>query len=189
MSKIKNLLFDTASKKIFEEIVKAAEFIQNNLEILAEVKLDINPDRIKMLKEDLTEVLEILNSIYKEKTRKTAYGKLKIQELHNISVRAKRSLELFKTGPKNEPEYNRTFTDLCNFIDRTHTLKTHLENLPYPNIGITVAGFVLSPIPFFNLLSIVFGGYLAFSNDRRAQINGILMIAIVIIVVLISWFI
>ena len=189
MSKIKNLLFDTESKKIFEEIVKDAEFILNNLETLAEVKLDINRDRIKMLKEDTTEVLEILNSIEKEKTRKTAYGKLKIQELHNISVRAKRSLELFKTGPKNESEYNRTFTDLCNFIDRTHTLKTHLENLPYPNIGITVAGFVLSPIPFFNLLSIVFGGYLAFSNDRRAQINGILMILIVIVVVLFSWFI
>ncbi|NVM27254.1 MAG: hypothetical protein HWN65_00320 [Candidatus Helarchaeota archaeon] len=188
MSKIKKLFIDKEAETIFTEIIESAEVIQKELDILAKTELKVNKERVKLLKQETAETIALLQSLKKERNRKTAQGKLYVQELHNIAIRAKRSIKLFNTGTPMEADYNQTILDLYNFIDRSRTTKLHLDHLPYSYTGITVVGLVLSPIPFFNLLSIVFGGYLALTNDRRAQINGLLMISIVIIFIIISWY-
>ncbi len=189
MSKLKKLFFSSKIKEILNDLLEINSSINSFIDNFPEIKLDINLQRIELLKQDLVENKTKLQLLVKLGNKKTKHGKLLLYELHNIAVRANRSTELFKSGLKNEYEFSQMMNDIYKFIDKTESTLTQLKNLPYPNIGITVAGYILSFIPFFNLLSIVFGGYMAFSNDRRAQINGLLMILITIALVLLSLYI
>lgn len=180
--KIKNSLFDIKAEEIFDSVLKDATDIQENLDIIK-----INKEQLDILKNETAESIKILDSIKKNRNRRTAHGKLTVQELQNIAVRSKRTIELLKIGSShNEIEYVQATTQIYDFLDKIRTTFTRLDNLPYPNAGITVVGYLFTVIPFLNILSIVFGGYLGLSNDRRCQINGLLMIVIVILVVLFS---
>lgn len=185
-SKVKNHFTHHLTDEILDEIIETTEKIKKELNSLTKGAHKMNADRIKLLEGDLIQTQAQLSNIKKQRSRKTANGKILVHELQNQATRARRSMELVKVSEPSEFDINRAFSDVYNFIDKTRNTETQLDNLPYPNIGITVTGFVFAVIPFLNLLSIIFGGYLAFSNDRRAQINGFLMIGIVIIVVLFS---
>ncbi|MHA1269143.1 MAG: hypothetical protein ACTSPY_05090 [Candidatus Helarchaeota archaeon] len=186
MSKIKEIFFNKKTSEIISQLFTINTLILDFLKSFINNNLKISKDRIEIVKNDVEKNNETLLSIKKSGNRKTTPGTLLVYELYNIAVRAKRSIELFQAGTKNEYEINQLFNDIYHFIDDTRSKEIQLKNLPYPNIGITVAGYILSFIPFFNLLSIVFGGYMAFSHDRRSQINGILMIMMTIIIILFS---
>jgi len=187
LSKIKDIIIDKKSDEILIQIIDSAENIKKKLIIIAENKDLVVYNRINSLKDEISEIFPVLNQIKKEGNRRTSQGKMVIKELDNICLRAKRSMDLIDINNKiTEFEWNQTISDVYNFLDKSKNTLTHLQNLPYPHIGITVVGFIGALIPFYNLLSIIFGGYLALNRDVRAQINGVLMIVLVIIVLLFS---
>jgi len=181
--KIKNTLFDTKAENIYDSIVEDAKFVQENLSLFSKT----NKEQLKILEDETSEGINTLNTLKKNRNRKSAQGKLTIQELQNVSVRTKRTITLLKSGNSHsESEYLQAISQVYNFIDKIRTTDTQVKTLPYPNAGITILGLIFIVIPFLNVLSIIIGGYLAFSNDRRCQVNGTLMIIATIIVLLVS---
>ncbi|MHA1369446.1 MAG: hypothetical protein ACTSWN_12035 [Promethearchaeota archaeon] len=179
--------FRDGSSAILNEISNHTGKILDLLKNARLLCLTISEERLKSLILEVQQAKAQIEGIRKNRARNTKAGRFLMAELHSLAARASRSIQLVEDlAQPSATEKNQVLIDIYAFVDKVQSTCLRLKNLPYPNIGLTVTGYIFSVIPFFNLLSIFFGGFLAFSNDKRAQLNGILMISIAIAVILIS---
>ncbi|MHC1590860.1 MAG: hypothetical protein ACXQS8_02140 [Candidatus Helarchaeales archaeon] len=67
--------------------------------------------------------------------------------------------------------------ELDVFQDELEITRKEINNVAYNHVILTLVGFFVSILPYFNLLSFGIGAYLMFARDFRAKIMGIAVIS------------
>jgi len=170
-----------------ESNIKNHKYIElKNLynEILKNIKIQINKIDNNELKEKNSAILNIylerknkiiakFLKIINNRKIKTELGKLYYQNLLDKTL-------TLKNESKEISNFNQFWANFEHYIYDIDLILNRVKKIPYSHIGISIMGYGLVIIPFYNLLTLAIGAYLLYSSDYRGRINGILMIILLI---------
>lgn len=151
---------------IFNDIIVN---IEKAIDSLGDPEKTRNKAELLNFMEDKEKFFAPLLQIPKEKKLQTDSGKIYYSELIMRLTKLKRD-------SRATTDFNKIWVEIFDVLDYVELVLNKIKKIPYNHAGITIMGFGIILIPFYNLISIALGGYLLYCSDYRGKIAGTLMI-------------
>ena len=167
MSKINNPKYNELQvllEKIFENTKTAVESIDD-----PKLKEKNKAELSKVVDKKET-VQDIILKITEHKKITTDTGKVYYSELMDKVTKLRRTSRSVSNFNDLWVEINDLFDDIDLIYDKVRTIQ-------YKHGGITIMGFGIIFIPFYNIIALAIGGYLLYVGDSRSRMLGTLILA------------
>ncbi len=156
--------FQAILEQILENSTTAVESIED-----PKLK-DKNKAELSNLIDKTAMIQDTLLKISKQKRITTDTGKVYYSQVLDKLTKLRRK-------SRNVSNFNDLWIEINDLFDDIALIYDKVKIIPYNHGGITIMGFGIIFIPFYNIIALAIGGYLLYVGDSRSKTFGALILA------------